>query len=51
MMDNIFLEIVTPSGIALRERVMELTAPSVAGEFGVLPGHHYLQMIWRDLLY
>ncbi len=39
MVDNIFLEIVTPSGIALRERVMELTAPSVAGEFGVLPGH------------
>ncbi|MFO0587978.1 MAG: ATP synthase F1 subunit epsilon [Polyangiaceae bacterium] len=39
MMDNIFLEIVTPSGVALRERVAELTAPSVAGEFGVLPGH------------
>lgn len=37
--DNIFLEIVTPSGVALRERVVELTAPSVAGEFGVLPGH------------
>ena len=39
MMDNIFLEIVTPSGVQLRERVAELTAPSVAGEFGVLPGH------------
>ena len=39
MMDNIFLEIVTPSGVQLRERVTELTAPSVAGEFGVLPGH------------
>jgi F-type H+-transporting ATPase subunit epsilon len=37
--DNIFLEIVTPSGVALRERVVELTAPSVAGELGVLPGH------------
>lgn len=37
--DNIFLEIVTPTGVALRERVVELTAPSVAGEFGVLPGH------------
>lgn len=37
--DNIFLEIVTPSGVALRENVLELTAPSVAGEFGVLPGH------------
>ena len=39
MMDNIFLEIVTPSGVQLRERVTELTATSVAGEFGVLPGH------------
>jgi F-type H+-transporting ATPase subunit epsilon len=39
MIDNIFLEIVTPTGVALRERVAELTAPSVAGEFGVLPGH------------
>src|SRR5689334_7505835 len=37
--DTIFLEIVTPSGVALRERVAELMAPSVAGEFGVLPGH------------
>ncbi|MCU0686969.1 MAG: ATP synthase F1 subunit epsilon [Polyangiaceae bacterium] len=33
------LEIVTPQGPALREDVDELTAPSVAGEFGVLPGH------------
>lgn len=39
MVDNIFLEIVTPTGVALRERVNELTAPSVRGEFGVLPGH------------
>ena len=39
MVDNIFLEIVTPTGVALRERVNELTAPSVTGEFGVLPGH------------
>jgi F-type H+-transporting ATPase subunit epsilon len=37
--ENIFLEIVTPTGIALRERVEDLTAPSIAGEFGVLPGH------------
>jgi len=37
--DTILLEIVTPTGVALRERVAELTAPSVAGEFGVLPGH------------
>ncbi|MCU0655442.1 MAG: ATP synthase F1 subunit epsilon [Polyangiaceae bacterium] len=33
------LEIVTPEGSKLREQVDELTAPSVAGEFGVLPGH------------
>src|SRR6516164_8481277 len=37
--ETIQLEIVTPTGVALRERVSEMTAPSVAGEFGVLPGH------------
>lgn len=37
--DTILLEIVTPTGVALRERVTEMTAPSVDGEFGVLPGH------------
>lgn len=37
--DDILLEIVTPTGVALRERVTEVTAPSVSGEFGVLPGH------------
>jgi len=37
--EQILLEIVTPTGVALRERVAEVTAPSVAGEFGVLPGH------------
>jgi F-type H+-transporting ATPase subunit epsilon len=36
---TILLEIVTPHGVALREEVNEVTAPSVAGEFGVLPGH------------
>jgi len=36
---QIDLEIVTPEGRALREQVSELTAPSVDGEFGVLPGH------------
>jgi F-type H+-transporting ATPase subunit epsilon len=39
MADTILLEIVTPTGIALREQVTDVTAPSVAGEFGVLPGH------------
>ncbi len=39
MAETILLEIVTPTGVALREDVTEVTAPSVAGEFGVLPGH------------
>ena len=37
--DKIELEIVTPKGRALTESVDEVTAPSVQGEFGVLPGH------------
>ena len=36
------LEVVTPEGLALRETVEELTAPSVDGDFGVLPGHRPL---------
>src|SRR5882757_7040946 len=39
MADKIELEIVTPKGRALHESVDEVTAPSVQGEFGVLPGH------------
>jgi F-type H+-transporting ATPase subunit epsilon len=39
---QITLEIVTPDGVALRETVQGLTAPSVDGEFGVLPGHRPL---------
>jgi F-type H+-transporting ATPase subunit epsilon len=39
---NIQLEIVTPGGICLSEEVESLTAPSVEGEFGVLPGHQPL---------
>jgi F-type H+-transporting ATPase subunit epsilon len=37
--NKIDLEIVTPKGRALSEIVDEVTAPSVQGEFGVLPGH------------
>lgn len=37
--DKIELEIVTPKGKALSASVDEVTAPSVNGEFGVLPGH------------
>lgn len=39
MGDSIRLEIVTPRGRALAAAVDEVTAPSVEGEFGVLPGH------------
>jgi F-type H+-transporting ATPase subunit epsilon len=39
MAEQIQLEIVTPRGRALAVVVDEVTAPSVNGEFGVLPGH------------
>src|SRR5579884_2172099 len=39
MTDKIQLEIVTPRGRALAASVDEVTAPSIDGEFGVLPGH------------
>lgn len=37
--NQIHLEIVTPRGRALSVVVDEVTAPSVRGEFGVMPGH------------
>jgi len=37
--DKIELEIVTPRGLALKASVDEVTAPSVHGEFGIMPGH------------
>ena len=37
--DKIELEIVTPRGLALKALVDEVTAPSVHGEFGIMPGH------------
>ncbi|HLV20013.1 MAG TPA: ATP synthase F1 subunit epsilon [Polyangiaceae bacterium] len=39
---HIDLQIITPDGVKLSEQVSELTAPSVEGEFGVLPGHRPL---------
>lgn len=42
MADPISLDIVTPDGEKLSEQVSEFTAPSVDGEFGVLPGHRPL---------
>lgn len=40
--NRISFEIVTHDGVALKEIVDELTAPSVSGDFGVLPGHRPL---------
>lgn len=37
--ERIELEIVTPSGVVVRESVDEVEAPGVEGHFGVLPGH------------
>jgi len=37
--EKIQLEVVTPKGKALGVEVDEVRAPSVRGEFGVLPGH------------
>lgn len=37
--DVIELEIVTPTGVVVRESVDEVEAPGVEGHFGVLPGH------------
>ena len=37
--DVLRLEVVTPSGTALEAEATAVTAPSVKGEFGVLPGH------------
>ena len=45
--DKIELEIVTPRGRALAASVDEVTAPSVDGEFGVLPGHVPLLAVLR----
>ncbi|HSC86389.1 MAG TPA: ATP synthase F1 subunit epsilon [Polyangiaceae bacterium] len=42
MAGKISLEIVTPDGVQLSLDVDEFTAPSVEGEFGVLPGHRPL---------
>ena len=39
MAESFHLEVVTPRGAVLEEDVVELTAPGIAGEFGVLPRH------------
>jgi len=40
--DTIKLEVVTPTKLAVSTTVAEVSAPSVKGEFGVLPGHRPL---------
>ena len=42
MADTIKLEVVTPLKLAVATDVDEVPAPSVKGEFGVLPGHRPL---------
>lgn len=42
MASKIHLEIVTPEGVKFSADVDEFTAPSVQGEFGVLPSHRPL---------
>lgn len=39
MADTLTLEIATPLGLALKTDAEAVQAPSVHGEFGVLPGH------------
>jgi F-type H+-transporting ATPase subunit epsilon len=39
MADKIRLKVVTPGRLVLDEKVDEVTAPGVKGEFGVLPNH------------
>lgn len=42
MANKVHLEIVTPEGVKFSADVDEFTAPSVQGEFGVLPSHRPL---------
>lgn len=39
MADDILLEVITPEGVVVSEKVEEVRAPGALGEFGVLPGH------------
>lgn len=39
MAESFHLEVVTPQGAVLAEDVVEITAPGIDGEFGVLPRH------------
>lgn len=37
--DDLTLQVITPTGVAFKATVQSLTAPSISGEFGMLPGH------------
>jgi F-type H+-transporting ATPase subunit epsilon len=37
--NTLHLDVATPDGLALQTEVEIVTAPSIEGEFGVLPGH------------
>ncbi|MBF0472582.1 MAG: F0F1 ATP synthase subunit epsilon [Nitrospirae bacterium] len=46
MDDKLTFEIVTPYGKVLEDKVDEIVAPGILGEFGVLPGHApYISML------
>lgn len=38
-MPDLQLQVITPARVVVDERVDEVVAPGVVGEFGVLPGH------------
>lgn len=38
-MADILLQVITPMKLVVDEKVDEVVAPGVVGEFGVLPGH------------
>ena len=44
MAESIKLEIVTPTGVEFSRDVLDVSAPTVDGEIGVLPGHLPLQI-------
>ncbi len=48
MAQTIHLEVVTPTGVAVRAEVDQVEGPSVFGEFGVLPGHLPLLAALRE---
>jgi F-type H+-transporting ATPase subunit epsilon len=38
-LETLFLEVVTPEGVLVSQKVDMVVAPGTEGEFGVLPGH------------